>query len=93
MSHFISKRGTAMFEIATLNANNTVQLPNDIARRFLPTDRFIVWLEGDTLHLKRLIASPLKRIEDAPEDEPVSLDEINEIVHEVRQRRHAAKAK
>ena len=43
-----------MFEIATLNANNTVQLPIDIAKRFLPTDRFIVWLEGDTLHLKRL---------------------------------------
>jgi hypothetical protein len=77
-----------MFEIATLTANNTVQLPVEIAKRFLPADRFIVWLDGDTVHLKRLLSSPLDRVEDAPEDEPMSLDEIDEIVHEVRQRRH-----
>ncbi|RLT37732.1 MAG: hypothetical protein DWI57_13285 [Chloroflexi bacterium] len=53
-----------MFEIATLTANNTVQLPLEIARRLIP--------------------SPLKRVEDAPEEESMSLDEINEIVHEVR---------
>lgn len=81
-----------MFEIATLTANNTVQLPTEIAQRFLSTDRFIVWLEGDTLHLKRLLPSPLKRVEDAPEGEPISLDEIDEIVHTVRQRRRAAEA-
>ena len=82
-----------MFEIATLTANHSVQLPLEIAKRFVPTDRFIVWLEGDTLHLKRLIPSPLKWVEDAPEDEPISLDEIDGIAHEVRQRRHATKAK
>lgn len=81
-----------MFEIATLTANNTLQLPAEIAQRFLSTDRFIVWLEGDTLHLKRLLPSPLQRVEDAPEDEPIPLDEIDEIVHTVRQRRHAAEA-
>ena len=73
-----------MFEIATLTANNTVQLPVEIGKRFLPTDRFIVWLERDTVHLKRLLSSPLDRVEDAPEDEPMSLDEIDEIVHKVR---------
>lgn len=81
-----------MFEIATFTANRTVQLPPEIANRFLPTDRFIVWLEGDTLHLKRLTPSPLQQIENAPEDEPLSLDEINDIVHEVRQQRHAPQA-
>lgn len=80
-----------MFEIATLTPNHTVQLPPEIASRFLPTDRFIVWLEGDTLHLKRLTPTLLQRIEDAPDDEPIPLDEINDIVHEVRQRRHALK--
>ena len=81
-----------MFEIATLTPNRTVQLPPEIASRFSPADRFIVWLEGDTVHLKRLTPSPLQRIEDAPEDEPMSLDEINDIVHKVRQQRHAPKA-
>lgn len=80
-----------MFEIATLTPNHTVQLPPEIAKRFLPTDRFIVWWEGDTLHLRRLTPSLLKRVENAPEDEAMSLDEINDIVHEVRQRRHTAK--
>ena len=78
-----------MFEIATLNANNTVQLPVEIAKRFLPADRFIVWLDGDTVHLKRLMPSPLDRVADAPEENPIDLDEINEIVHEVRQGRYA----
>ena len=81
-----------MFEIATLTPNRTLQLPPEIASRFLPTDRFIVWLEGDTVHLKRLTPSPLQRIEDAPADEPMALDEINDIVHEVRQQRHTPKA-
>ncbi len=78
-----------MFEIVTLTPNNTLQLPLEIARHFLPADRFIVWQEGDTLHLKRLTPSPLRLVEDAPEDEPMTLDEINDIVHIVRQRRPA----
>jgi hypothetical protein len=81
-----------MFEIATLTPNNTLQLPLEIAKRFLPADRFIVWQEGDTLHLKRLTSSSLQLVENAPEDEPISLDEINDIVHIVRQRRHAPQA-
>ena len=81
-----------MFEIATLTPNHTVQLPREIAKQFLPKARFIVWWEGDTLHLPRLTPSLLQRLADAPEDEAISLDEINDIVHEVRQRRQAVKA-
>ncbi len=79
---------SVMFNIATITPNKMVQLPGEIAARLLPTDRFIVWLEGDTLHLKRLASSPLKQVEDAPDDEPMTLDEINEIVHHVRRQSH-----
>jgi hypothetical protein len=81
-----------MSEIAILTPERTVQLPPEIARHFLPSDRFLVWLEGDTLLLKRLAPSPLKRVENAPDEEPLSLDAIDEIVHAVR-RRHKQRTK
>lgn len=65
----------------------TVQLPQKISRNLSPSDRFVVWMEGDTLHLKKLATSPLDRVAQTPADEPLSLDEINEIVHEVRRQR------
>ncbi len=78
-----------MFEIATLTHKDTLQLPVEISKRFKASDRFIVWMDGDTLHLKRMKPSPLRVVEEAPYEEPLSLDEINQIVHEVRrQRRH-----
>jgi hypothetical protein len=80
-----------MFEVATLTRNRTLKLPKEIARHFLPSDRFIIWMEGDTLHLKRVTPSPLTTVEQAPADEPLSMDEINEIVHEVRQQRRSHK--
>ncbi|MDA0241806.1 MAG: hypothetical protein OT477_00170 [Chloroflexi bacterium] len=77
-----------MLELATITPNHTLQLPAAIAQRFSPADQFIVWQEGDTLYLKRLIPSPLTLVENAPDDdEPISLDEISDIVHLVRQRR------
>ena len=76
-----------MSEVATLTQNRTLQLPPEIAQHFQPADRFIVWIEGDMLHLKRITPSPLKVVEQASVDEPMSLDEINDIVHEVRQQR------
>ena len=81
-----------MFEIATLTPGHTLQLPTEIGKRFAPSDRFIVWIEGDILHLKRIAPSPLGLVERAPEGEPMSLEEINEIVHEVRSRRRERKA-
>ncbi|MEZ4862838.1 MAG: hypothetical protein R3C14_16090 [Caldilineaceae bacterium] len=76
-----------MSELATLNPNHTLELPAAIAKRFQPSDRFIVWMEGDTLHLKRITPSPLRVVAQAPQDQPFSFDEINDIVHEVRRRR------
>ena len=76
-----------MSDLATLTTNYTLQLPDEIAKRFRPSDRFVVWVDGDTLHLKRVMPSPLQVVADAPEGDPLSLDEINDIVHEVRRQR------
>lgn len=77
-----------MVELAELTASQTLKLPAEIAARFKPADRFVVWAEGDTLYLKRVTPPPVTDIvAQAPEGEPMSLDEINEIVHQVRQQR------
>ncbi len=79
-----------MTEIAELTEQHTLTLPADIAAHFHPSDRFVVWMVGDTLHLKRITPPPVTRIvAQAPEGEPLSLDEINEIVHQVRRQRPA----
>jgi hypothetical protein len=79
-----------MIGIAELTPQRTIRLPDDIADRFRPTDRFVVWLEGDTLHLKRLTPAAVTDIvAQAPDGEPVPLEEIDQIVHEVRRRRRA----
>ena len=77
-----------MVEIAELTAQYTLRLPTEIAARFRPSDRFVVWAEGDTLHFKRITPPPVTGIvAQAPEEAPLSLEEINEIVHKVRHRR------
>ena len=79
-----------MVEIAELTSQRTLELPEKIAARFRPADRFVVWVEGDTLYLKRITPPPVTEIvAQAPEGEPLSLDEISEIVHEVRRQRRA----
>jgi len=77
-----------MSAVATFTPNQTLQLPLEIVQQFQPSDRFIVWQKGDTLHLKRMAPSPLKAVAETPAEEPLSLDEINDIVHEVRRQRH-----
>jgi hypothetical protein len=81
-----------MSEVAVLTPNHTIELPVEIAERFQPSDRFIIWTEGDMLHLKRITPSPLKVVEQAPPGEPLTLDEIDDIVHEVRRRRPEQRA-
>lgn len=78
-----------MTELATLAPDLSLRLPDEIARRFQPSDRFMVWLDGDTLVLKRIIPSVTRLVEQAPNDEPMPLDEISAIVHEARQHRRA----
>ena len=80
-----------MSEIAEWTAQQTLKLPPEIASRFRPADRFIVWAEGDVLYLKRITPPPVAQIvEQAPEGDPLTLDEINEIVHQVRRQSKAS---
>lgn len=77
-----------MVEIAELSAQDTLKLPPEVAARFRPSDRFVVWVEGDTLHFKRITPRPVTDIVgQATDEEPMSLDEINDIVHQVRRQR------
>lgn len=79
-----------MIQIAELTSQYTLKLPDEILARFRPSDRFIVWAEGDTVYLKRITPPPVTKIvAQAPEEEPLSMDEINEIVHEIRRKRRA----
>lgn len=79
-----------MIQIAELTSQYTLKLPDEITARFRPSDRFVVWVEGDTLYLKRITPPPVTNIvAQAPEGEPLSMDEIAEIVHQIRRRRRA----
>lgn len=79
-----------MIETAELTQDRTLTLPPDIAARFHPLDRFIIWVEGDTLHLKRMTPVPVTAVvAKAQPGQPLSLDDINTIVHKVRRRRHS----
>ena len=76
-----------MAEIATLTEEHMLELPEPIANRFRSRDRFIVWVEDDTLHLKKIARSITDRVAQAEKSDPPSLDEINDLVHEVRRQR------
>ncbi len=78
-----------MVKIAEMTATDTLKLPTEVASLFRPSDRFVIWTDGDTLHLKRITPSVTRIVGEAPEGEPMSMDEINEIVHEVRRQRRA----
>ena len=75
-------------ELATFTPNLNLQLPIEVAKHFLPSDRFMVWLDGDTLVLKKVVPSITRRLEGVPRGNPMpmSLDEINDVVHSVRHR-------
>jgi len=79
-----------MVEVAELTSQDTLKLPADIAARFRPSDRFVIWVEGDTLYLKRINPVSVTRVvAEAPEGEPLPMEQINELVHQVRRQRRA----
>ena len=79
-----------MIQIAELTSQDMLKLPAEAAAHFRPSDRFVVWVEGDSLHLKRITPPAVTEIvAQAPPGEPLSLDEIDEIVHQVRRERRA----
>lgn len=77
-----------MTEIAELTTGDTLKLPAEVAARFRRSDRFMVWAEGDALYLKRIAPRSVTDIvAEAPPGESMSMEEINDVVHQVRQRR------
>jgi len=79
-----------MTEIAELTTSDTLRLLAEIAARFRRSDRFMVWVEGDALYLKRIAPRSVADIvAEAPPGQPMSLDEISDAVHQVRRRRRA----
>jgi hypothetical protein len=79
-----------MEAIVEITADGTLKLPADLAARFRPSERFFLWEDGDTLHLKRLSAPPLDvLVDEAGDEDRMSMQEIDEIVHEVRRERRA----
>lgn len=77
-----------MTEVAELTASNTLRLPAEVAARFRPSDRFMVWAEGDVMYLKRIAPRSVTDIvAEAPPGEPMSLEEIGQVVHQIRRQR------
>lgn len=77
-----------MTKLAEMTSPRTLELPSEVAELFRPADRFVVWAEGDTLYLKRITPTPVTKIvAQAPKGKPMTMDEVNEIVHEVRRRK------
>ncbi len=74
--------------VVVLGDDNTIVLPDEIARQFQPAARFALLQQGDTLILKRVSTPRVSDVVAAAPDEPsLSLDEISVIVHELRAQR------
>jgi len=77
-----------MIDIAQLTMPNQLTLPAHIAGQFQAADRFLVWAVNDTLYLKRITPPAItERVAQAPLEEQLSLEEINDLVHQVRRER------
>lgn len=78
-----------MNNLATLTTPTTLKIPEEIAAHFQSNDEFYVWLEGDTIHMKRVkkasFTDLLNRQSEVSDETPPTMEEISKIVHEVRQ--------
>lgn len=79
-----------MPEITELTTDGKLTLPGALAAQFHPSDRFLVWADGDTVHFKRITRPRLTDlVAEAPVGQPLSPEEISEEVHEYRRRKHS----
>ena len=72
--------------VVELSPDYRITLPPEVAQGFRPADRFLVLPQGDTVILKRITVPQVTEVvASMPETEPpLSLEEINTLVHEVR---------
>jgi hypothetical protein len=69
-----------------LTADNTLKLPDEIARFFNPPEKFVVIADSDGLVLKRVAKPTLSELaEQVPDSNPPSLEKITDEVHKYRQ--------
>lgn len=73
-------------------AHDTATLPTMIAQQFQSEERFVVLHQDDTIMLKRVTTlSPVERANMTPDPHGVpSLEEIDDLVHDVRRARRGA---
>jgi hypothetical protein len=77
--------------IVFINSNRAIELPAEIQATLQPGDEYLVWQTEDTILLKKVqkpntiadIRAKVKALGKDP-DEP-TLEELSQIVHEVRQ--------
>ena len=75
-----------------LTADNTLKLPDEIARFFNPPEKFVVIADSDGLVLKRVAKPTLSELaEQVPDPNPPSLEEIADEVHKYRQEKQRAR--
>jgi hypothetical protein len=66
---------------------NIIKFPKTFERFIKPDDELLVWYEDDTISLKRIRGkSTLDLAEKIPDKNPISLEEMDRIVHKVRQK-------
>ena len=69
--------------IPKTTAADTLRLPAKMALLFRAEDQLVIWADGDALYLKRITRRAVTRmVAEAPEEGPLSMEEINEIVHD-----------
>ena len=75
-----------------LKADNTLKLPDEIARLFNPPEKFVVIADSDGLFLRRVAKPTLSELaEQVHDSNPPSLEEIADEVHKYRQEKRKAR--
>ncbi|MDI6791443.1 MAG: hypothetical protein QME81_01055 [bacterium] len=75
-------------ELVRLSSDNKIELPSDIAIKFQPDDRFLIATDGETVLLKKAFKTKITDFaERLPDEEPMSMKEIVDAVHECRRER------
>lgn len=76
-------------ELAT---DNTLKLPDEIARFFNPPEKFVIIADSEGLILRRVTKPTLSELaEQAPDSNPPSPEEIADEVHKHRQEKRIAR--
>jgi len=75
-----------------LKSDNTLELPDEIARLFNPPEKFVIIADSDGLFLKRVAKPTVSKLaEQVIDPNPPSLEEIADEVHKYRKEKRKAR--